>query len=85
MIMHEYTKEQITSLIFNKYNTFLLSRKDTAEIVGVSMATLDRWKKDNRYLKYKKVGKAKNASIKYPLDGIVEYLFENMIKVSEFS
>ena len=75
-------KQEIKTLIFQKYGSFLLTRKQVAEALNKSVATIDRWKQQGIYLEYKKLGKAKNAPVEYPIDTIAEYIVNNNIKVS---
>jgi len=75
------TKQEMRSLLFEKYRTLLLSRSQAAEALNISVATLDRWKKQGMYLEYKKRGTAKNSTVAYPLDTIINYLINNNNKV----
>ncbi len=74
-------KQEIRSLIYQKYGAFLLSRKQVAAILGKSVATIDRWKVQGLYLEYKKLGKAKNAPVEYPIDTVVDYIANNNKKI----
>lgn len=75
-------KQEIRNLIYQKYGALLLSRKQVANILGKSVATIDRWKAQGLYLEYKKLGSAKNAVIEYPIDTVVEYIIRNNKKIS---
>jgi len=74
-------KQEILKVIYEKYGSLLLTRRQVAEILGKSVATIDRWKKDGLYLKYKKMGKAKNATIEYPIETVVDYIINNNKKI----
>lgn len=74
-------KEEVRQMIFQKYKTFLLSRQQAAEVLNKSVATLDRWKKKGLYLEYKKLGKAKNSAVEYPIDTVVDYVVNNNQKI----
>lgn len=76
-------KEQTKKLIIEKYGSIILNRKQVAEILNRSVATIDRWKERGEHLSFKKVGKSKNAMIEYNIDTIVDYIYENSIKIME--
>jgi len=74
-------KQEIRSLIYQKYGAFLLSRKQVADALGKSVATIDRWKEQGLYLEYKKLGEAKNSPVEYPIDTVVDYIVNNNKKI----
>ena len=74
-------KQDVWNVIFNKYGSLLLTRKQVAEILGKSVATIDRWKKDGLHLQYKKTGKAKNAPVEYPIDTVVNFIMNDHKKM----
>ncbi len=74
-------KQKLWNIIYNKYGSLLLSRKQVASELGRSVATIDRWKKQGLYLEYKKLGKAKNAPVEYPIDTVVGYIINNNKKM----
>lgn len=73
-------REEVRNMIYNEYGTLLLSRMQTAKVLNNSTATIDRWRKKGLYLEYKKLGKAKNSTVKYPIDTVVNYIINNNIK-----
>jgi len=73
-------KQEIRNMIYQKYATFLLSRKQVADTLGKSVATIDRWKDQGLYLEYRKHGNSKNATVEYPIDTVVDYIVNNNIK-----
>ena len=73
-------KKEIRDLVFTKYGTLMLSRQQAAEILNISVATIDRWKQDGLHLEYKKIGKARNSMILYPIDTVAEFIAENNTK-----
>ena len=75
------TKQEARDILFKKYSSLLLSRKQTADALGRSVATIDRWKNAGLYLEYKKLGKAKNAPVEYPIDTVVNYIINNNKKI----
>lgn len=77
----QMTKEEISTKLYDKYGSFLLSRKQAAQALNKSVATLDRWKQQGLYLEFKKLGKSKNATVEYPINTIVDYIFKNNQKV----
>lgn len=69
------------AILYTKYDTSLLSRIQVAQELNKSVATIDRWRKAGLYLEYKKLGKAKNSPVEYPIDTVVNYVLNNNIKV----
>jgi transposase len=75
------TKIELYNILYAKYESSLLSREQVAKELNKSVATIDRWKKAGLHLKYKKNGKAKNSTVEYPIDAVVDYVLNNNIKV----
>lgn len=68
-------QEELRKLLFSRFNTLILSRKQTAEALGMSTATLDRLKRNGLGPKYNKIERnGKNAMVRYSIDSIVEYI-----------
>lgn len=67
-------KEETRQMLYTKYNSLVLSRNQVADILNISVATLDRWRSKGLYLNFKKVGNAKNSIVQYSLNTIVDYL-----------
>ncbi len=67
-------KEEIKQMLYTKYNSLVFSRNQVADILNISVATLDRWRSKGLYLNFKKVGNAKNSIVQYSLNTIVDYL-----------
>ncbi len=74
-------QKELFQTLFETYKKALLSRKETAEIIGVSVPTLDRLKAHGIGIEYMKA-KGKHGTIKYPLQAIVRYLTENNVKTA---
>lgn len=64
--------------LFNKYQTVMLSRQNTAQILGLSLSSLDRLVMQEN-ISCRKLGKgnAKNKTVKFPLHKLVEYIIQN--------
>lgn len=76
-------QKELFQTLFGTYKKAMLSRKQTAEVIGVSVATLDRLKAEGIGINYKKLaGKGANGTVKYPLQAIVKYLTENHVKTA---
>jgi predicted DNA-binding transcriptional regulator AlpA len=52
----------------------LLTRAETAELLGVSRGTLSRWAAERIGPPFVKMGPTEKASVRYPEDGIEEFL-----------
>ena len=69
------TKTELYNILYAKYGSSLLSRGQVAKELNTSVSTIDRWKKAGLYLEYKKEGESKNATVSYPLETVVNYIF----------
>ncbi len=74
-------RQKIWDVIYSKYGSLILTRKQVADTLGKSVATIDRWKKQGLYLEYKKLGTAKNSPVEYSIDTIVNYIVNNNKKI----
>lgn len=74
-------RSELRSILYAKHDSSLLSRTQVARELNKSVATIDRWKKAGLYLEYKKNGEAKNSTVEYPIDTVVDYVLNNNIKV----
>jgi len=77
----EIDKKEIRDSIHKEYDTQLLSTKQVAKILNISITTLGRWKKQGLYLEYKQNDSAKNAPVFYPLFTVVDYIVHDNTKV----
>lgn len=71
---YEKRKEQLIRIYFDKYHTFVLHRKQTAQILNESESTLDRWKAEGFGPVWHKDERSKNGRVVYMLDDIVDFL-----------
>lgn len=61
----------------------LVSQKNTAKILNVSIATLYRMRENGVGVSYKKLNSnSKNGTVIYPLQEIVKYLSESNVKTA---
>ena len=67
-------KDKIVEILFKKYNSIILSRKEVATTLGISTATLDRMRKNGIGPTYKKVDSVKNSAVQYSIYSIAEYI-----------
>lgn len=75
-----YDIKELVNSLKEKYNTYLLSREQTAETCGISISTLDRLRTNALGPKYKKIGKSKNATIKYSITDVAQYILNQNIE-----
>jgi predicted DNA-binding transcriptional regulator AlpA len=69
------SEDKMFNILLNRYNTVNLSREQVAEVLGLSSATVDRMRYEGLGPNYMKLGHSRNATIKYSLHKVVEYLF----------
>jgi transposase len=76
-------QKELYSLLFQEYKKVQLSQKEASKILGVSVATMYRWRENGVGVGYKKLdSKSKNGTILIPLQEIVRYLTESNIKTA---
>ena len=66
-----------TQMLFEKYGTALLTAKQTSEITGRSVRSMECDRRDGTGIPYKRVGGKDNSPVRYPLHAISKYLNEN--------
>jgi len=63
------------SMLFSKYNKTQLNRKETAEILGISLSSLETLiNKDQLPIRYKRVGNTQKARYIFPILEIANFL-----------
>ncbi|WP_319577452.1 hypothetical protein [uncultured Desulfobacter sp.] len=66
------TKKMYFEMIFNKFGTMRLNKKQMGEICNQSESTLDRIRRDRMGCEFSK----ESGMIFYPLDKVVEHLLK---------
>ena len=75
-------QKELYSLMLPIYGA-MVTQKNTAKILSVSIATLYRMRENGIGPSYKKLdSKSKNGAVVYPLQEIVRYLTESNIKTA---
>ena len=75
-------QRELYSLMLPLYGA-LVSQKNTAKILNVSIATLGRMRNQGIGAGYKKLdSKSKNGTVVYPLHLIIKYLTESNVKTA---
>jgi len=76
-------KKQFVKLLVDLYSTVILSRKQAAEALNVSTATLDRMKENGVGPTYTKVdtsSRSNNGKVFYPVTAIADYLTNSQMQ-----
>lgn len=76
-------KKQFIQLLTDLYSTVILSRKQAAEALNISTATLDRMKNDGvgpAYTKMDTGSRSNNCKVFYPVTAIADYLISSQMK-----
>jgi len=76
-------KKQFIKLLLDLYSTVILSRKQAAEALNISTATLDRMKENGVGPTYTKVdtsSRSNNGKVFYPITAIADYLTNSQMK-----
>jgi hypothetical protein len=75
-------QRELYSLMLPIYGA-LVSQKNTAKVLNVSIATLYRMREKGIGASYKKLdSNSKNGTVQYPLNEIVKYLTQSNIKTA---
>lgn len=75
-------QKELYSLLVKDYGA-LVSQKNTAKILGVSIATLFRLRASGVGPSYKKLdSKSKNGTVVYPLQEIIKFITESNVKTA---
>ncbi|MFW2605161.1 helix-turn-helix domain-containing protein [Aliarcobacter butzleri] len=75
-------QKELYSLMLPVYGA-LVSQKNTAKILNVSIATLYRMREQGIGASYKKLdSKSKNGTVVYPLQEIVKFLSQSNVKTA---
>ena len=61
-------------ILFEKYGTALLSTKQTSEVIGRSVLSLEADRRNGTGLEFKRVGGKPNSPVKYPVHVIAKYI-----------
>ena len=69
-------------MLLKQYKKAALPRKEAAEVIGVSIPTLDRFRAEGIGPEYIMHKTDKRYVIRYPLQALVKYLTENNIKTA---
>jgi len=76
-------KKQYIQLLTKLYSAVILSRKQAAEALNISTATLDRMKEKGvgpAYTKMDTASRSNNGKVFYPITAIADYLISSQIK-----
>ena len=63
-----------TKILFDKYSTALLTVKQTSEITGRSVASLEADRRKGEGISFKRVGGKSNSPVRYPLHEVSKFL-----------
>lgn len=58
----------------------MLTRKQTAEYLAVSEATLDRWAQERKGPPFLKIGRGTNTAVRYPSDLLDEFIDKHLVR-----
>lgn len=82
-MFNQINEKDLLKLIFQKYETLNLTKRQAAATMGISIATLDRMAKNGVGPSYKKVetaSKSNNGTVHYPLHELIKYIVNGNIK-----
>ena len=65
-----------TKMLFDKYGTAQLATKQTSEVTGRSVASLEADRRAGVGISFKRVGGKPNSPVRYPIHAISDFLNE---------
>jgi len=72
-------KKYYTDYLLNKYGKLGLTRKETADELGISLSFLDKLLREGTGLpSYRKIGKSQKPRIVFPVDSIANFMVINL-------
>ena len=80
VIQYKEFKVNYEKILFDKYETANLTTKQTSEVVGRSVASLEADRRAGEGISFKRLGNKDNSPIRYPLHEISKFL-NNVEKV----
>ena len=70
-------------LLMDKYNKTTLSRRETAEALGIAVSTLDlRVKRCEDVPRYKRLGNTPKARVLFPIIEVAKYLSRDLVEIA---
>jgi len=73
-------KKYYTDYLLNKYGKLGLTRKETADELGISLSFLDKLLREGTGLPtYRKIGNSKKPRIVFPIDSVANFMVLNQI------
>lgn len=72
-------KKYYTDYLITKYGKLGLTRKETANEIGISLSFLDKLLKEGTGLpNYRKIGKSQKPRIVFPVDAVADFMVLNV-------
>ncbi len=63
-----------TKILFDKYQTALLTTEQTSKVIGRSVASLEADRRAGEGIQFKRVGGKPNSPVRYPLHEVSNFL-----------
>ncbi len=63
-----------TKLLFDKYETALLTTKQVSQITGRSVASLESDRRESTGIPYKRLGNKINSPVRYPIGEVSKWI-----------
>ncbi len=63
-----------SKILFEKYQTALLTTKQTSEVTGRSPASLEADRRNGTGISFKRVGGHENSPVKYPVHEVSKFI-----------
>ncbi len=63
-----------TNILFEKYNTALLTAEQVSEIIGRSVHSLTADRRNSTGIPFKRTGNSDNSPVRYPLHEVSKFL-----------
>lgn len=75
-------KETMSDISVGGYKQLMLSPRDVSEITGVSISSLDNWRRAGVGIEFKKMDTGTRGRVMYPKRAVAEWIISGNIKVA---
>jgi len=78
----EMIKETMADITAAGYKQLMLSPREVAQITGVSISTLDNWRRAGVGIPFKKMDRGRRGRVMYPKRSVAEWIISGNVRVA---
>ena len=75
-------KKTMADITASGYKQLMLSPREVSEIAGLSISTLDNWRRSGIGIEFKKMDTGARGRVMYPKRAVAEWIISGNIKVA---